>query len=166
MKCFSCIAIFMLIAIISIGQKSGKKSEERVFFEGADSVLITSHETNVGFVDEITEKKLRIPLIVSNQPNYGIIKEKKWLGKRAIDSLVRIFEQPNTTGYGLMGQCFDPHHTIFLFRSGKISYMDICFSCYNAEGSDDILHIDTEKQWLALKRFFRKQGLKYELVTE
>ena len=62
--------------------------------------------------------------------------------------------------------CFDPHHAIFIFKEGQISYLDICFTCRGLVVSDDIsvsYEDFDQKKWEELHEFIQQLGLTYEL---
>jgi|SRR5580658_5450588 hypothetical protein len=97
-------------------------------FKNADSVLLVSHDDTQG-VAIVDDAGNRIPLpelIIDGKPNYEIIKERQIIMDGQLDTLIKILNRPLKTGKIEIGKCFMPHHTIFLFKNGKLSYIDVC----------------------------------------
>ncbi len=62
--------------------------------------------------------------------------------------------------------CFEPHHTIFIFKKSKLSFVDICFTCHQFFTSPDLKNTIDEienKKWRDLQQFYKSLGFKYEI---
>ena len=138
-------------------------------FKNADSVLLVSHEDTKG-VTIVDDAGNRIPLpelIIKGKPNYKIIRERQIIGGEQLDRLIQILDSPDTSRILEEAKCYMPHHTIFLFKNGKLSYVDICFSCKRFETSDDLYKISKfdDRKWDELEKLFAGFGFKYKLKS-
>jgi hypothetical protein len=135
-------------------------------FKNADSVLLASHEDTEGIVIvDYAGNRIPLPkLIIKGKPNYKIIKERQIVSGKKLDELIQILNRPIKSGFDV-GKCYMPHHSIFLFKNGRLSYIDVCFLCRRFETSDDLKKIDhfDERQWEELGKLFARLGFKYKL---
>lgn len=162
--------LFTLLYIIPGSVSSfAQKHEQKVYslFNRADSIVIVSHLTTyIPIVDEITKQSLGFrKLVINKKPVYSIIKESITLDKNAIDTLVKILLTSNRDIIIEDYKCFIPHHGILIFKKGKVSFFDICFTCNHFETSKNIKLSDelSLKSWQDLELFFKKRNMKYEM---
>lgn len=158
--------LILTISLSSISQDINNWLVKKI--KSADSVLLVSHKVTAGvsIVDDITGKQLTLPkLTISNKPNYGIIQERQLILESQLDTLIKILVRPFNDDRIEIGNCFIPHHAIFLIKKGKTSYIDICFGCRRFDTSKDLSRIDAfdNEKWTALENFFLGLGFKYEL---
>jgi len=138
-------------------------------FKQADSVLLISHgdTKGYGFVDSLGNSLPQPQLLVGNKPNYKIIKERKLINGQELSKLIEILTRSSKSNITtvITNGCFTPHHTIFLFKNGKTSYIDLCFMCRGFETSKDLKNLSEfeSSKWAELELFFRKAGFKYKL---
>jgi hypothetical protein len=156
--------LFMVLPGTAVGQSPIVTWDQ--LLETADSVLITSHEVTYGPqpIDPETGEADETPLVVvNNQLNEKIIKEKAWLTRHQIIELRKIVRQAPKKRTEV-NFCLEPHHAILAFHQGKISYLDLCFSCNNFISCPNI-DVNTKNllRWNTLEAFFKKQGFTYKL---
>jgi hypothetical protein len=132
----------------------------------ADSVLLVSHETipEVAATNPKTLKPYPLPkLLIKGKPNKTIIKQQVSLNKSQVIRLANLLSNPNdSVRYDGLG--FESRHAIFVFESGIISYLDICFACRHLEHSKNIQIEDgdfTNAKWNELIVFFKEQGINF-----
>jgi len=80
--------------------------------------------------------------------------------------LARILARPNTEMKIEMAKCFMPHHAIVWIKSGKVSWIEVCFSCQGISESDDLkktIHALDNPKWAELRTLFKQKGPRYEL---
>src|SRR5579863_5814126 len=157
--------LFLLTPLFYISQKN--ESWLSLKFKNADSVLLVSHEDTKG-VTIVDDAGNRIPLpelMIKGKPNYKIITERQIISGKQLDRLIQILNSPDTSRVIEESKCYMPHHTIFLFKNGKLSYIDICFSCRRFETSDDLYRISKfdDRKWDELEKLFERFGFKYKL---
>jgi hypothetical protein len=156
--------LFLLGPFFCISQNN--ESWVSLKFKNADSVLLVSHQDTEGIVI-VDDAGNRIPLpklIIKGKPNCKIIKERQIISGKQLDELIQILNRPIKSEIDV-GKCYMPHHSIFLFKNGKLSYIDLCFSCRGFETSDDLKKVDhfDERQWEELEKLFVRLGFKYKL---
>ena len=154
------LAVFLLISLSAVAQNN--LSNIRTILTEADSVIIVSHESLI-----VPEKPIGSPaekakeIIINGNPNYSIILNSYKLDHRSVDSLVLILTKKIDGDFVKMA-CFDPHNTIYSFKKGVVSYLDICFGCHQISGSKDIKPGDielTNETWVEMESFFAKRGV-------
>ncbi len=166
MKHFTIVLILFIMPTINV---LGQKQQNKVFqiLKTADSVILVSHlTTNFPIVDSITKKwGGPVKLVNKQKPNYAIIKESSRLKSSDIDSIASILVTQNKDSTIENIKCFIPHHGILIFKKGKCSYFDICFSCKHFITSKDIKLSDelSNKTWNDLENFFRNRNLNYQM---
>jgi hypothetical protein len=134
----------------------------------ADTVMLTSHiglEANKLLGKNIGEPWVLPPLLVKDKINREIIVESKIIQNEALDSIINILTKTQTQYSGPYKCGFDPHHTIFIIYQGKISYIDLCFSCFYFSASTDLEKLGEigDAEWMELKKYFRIQGFRYRV---
>ena len=134
----------------------------------ADTVILTSHigREVTGLFDKSNGNLTELPaLLADGRINNKIIKESKIANRETLDSLTSILTKQHSAFSGPYKCGFDPHHTIFLIRTGKISYIDFCFTCFALDTSKDLEAFDEigDVEWHRLKNYFKSQGFKYQL---
>ena len=132
----------------------------------ADSVILASHfSPNEPIKDERTGKYLpHFEVIEDGKLNESIVQERKKLGREEANELGNILclaAVPDT----IATMCFQPRNGIFVYNSGNLLYIDICFDCHGVAassnwGSDFIF--DSNK-YERLLQFYKKHGFKYML---
>jgi hypothetical protein len=140
----------------------------RTLMQQADSVLLTSHiglEANELLGKKAGNPKVLLPLLVKNKINQEIIIESKIIKEKTLDSLVNILTKKQTPYSGPAKCGFDPHQTIFIIYQGKISYIDLCFTCLSFSVSKDLKELNEigDAEWQELKKYFRLQGFRYRI---
>ena len=138
----------------------------------ADSVIIVSHETIAGIslVNDLTGRFIPLPkLIVKGRINDKIVHERFRLGDTLVRTLAGIISRSFQDTMVERGMCFLPHHAVIYFKSGKASYVDMCFGCRRIETSEDIKITEfdfDDQKWDELVAFYEQQGIRYELTNE
>jgi len=135
----------------------------------ADSIEITSHEDlYASILKDNKPYDYYREILINGKPNREIIKESKILNelsKQKLLSLINtktpkesVFHRPS---------CFNPHHSIFIYKNGKCSFLDICFGCMGFSSSGEFIFSDfilsTYKDWEDLKNFFKEHKMFYKI---
>ncbi|WP_417939856.1 hypothetical protein [Flavobacterium sp. RS13.1] len=138
--------------------------------KNAKKILLTSHEDFELFIKKTGERKTKFrPLLKNEKPNKKIIKKQIYLDLKLKNELINIISNQKKDSLVYDGNyCFEPHHTIFLYKEKKWLYIDLCFGCdhysYSKElkiNKDDFLV--TYEDWRKLETFFRNQNLNYKM---
>lgn len=164
--------IIFLLCIGLMANVWGQTSQNKLYpkIVQADSVILVSHLTTCfPNVDSLTKEWLDpLQLVVKNKLNEPIVKERYRLQAKETDSLARLLITPNTDREIEDINCFMPHHGILIYKKGKCSFFDICFTCRHFVTSKDINLSDelSNKTWKMLEQFFRVRGLRYELPVQ
>ncbi|CAD0007592.1 hypothetical protein [Flavobacterium salmonis] len=118
---------------------------------------------------KLEEKRAIVkPLLKNGKPNKSIIREKIELDSKLKQELIEVIsKQKNDILYD-GNYCFEPHHTIFIYRKKKWSYIDLCFGCDHYSYSEDLninkkYFLVTYEDWRNLEAFFRNQNLNYRM---
>lgn len=169
MRLFSIIFFFILAAPLAAFTQKGK-DWLREKLKNADTVLVVSHEVTVGIglVDSAGNHIPLPKLLVGGKPNYAIFRERQQLSGAQLDTFIKIFARPFQDKGIEMAKCFMPHHAVFIMKSGKISWVDICFGCRRFDTSKDLekLYAFDSRKWTELENFLVRLGFKYELVEQ
>ena len=161
----SLFPLFIFFSLSSFAQKN--VSNVRSILTNVDSVIIANHESLF-----VPEKPIGTPaekgkeIVINGKPNYSIILKSHKLDSKSIDSLVVILTKEVDGDINKMA-CFDPHHIIYIFKKGNLSYFDICFGCHDFSISKDIKtggHEFTNETWAELESFFKNRGFDNKIL--
>lgn len=144
------------------------KDSLRLKLVNADKIEIVSHEDLLLIKDKLGKSKSYYRKIVENQkPNKSIINERIKLNAESINDLLKLLNGNPQTIIGYDLSCFEPHHTILIYKKNKCSYLDICFECKKNSSSGDFLFnenfMKSEEDWYNLEAFFRKSKIEYKM---
>lgn len=159
--------IAICIFLVSCGQLEEKNDQTSAqnFIKGVDSVILISHETyDLSPPDPKTNLlSTKSSLLLNEKLNNEIIKERIRITKEDGLNLGKILDEKVEDDIKYSA-CFDPHHTIIVYKNSKISFIDICFSCYG-KVSKDFLFEETMSysKYKKLKKFFLMYNIKYML---
>lgn len=164
--------IFILLIIVlnshfSFSQIANDSLIEHI--KVADKILITSHEDfNLNIGKPGKSKTINRTLLKNGKSNKKIIKEKIQLDLKLKEELIDIISRQKNDSIWDGAYCFWPHHTIFIYKEKKWSYIDLCFGCDHYSFSKDLKinedeFLITYEDWRILETFFRKQNLNYEM---
>lgn len=147
-------------------QPLNKPKSLQEILNGADSVVIASHYSpNEPIEDKRTGKLLpRFEVVADGKLNEAIIQERKKLNRKDIEELGSILAAPAIED-SIAALCFQPRNGIFAYKTGKLSYLDVCFDCHGFAASEDFgsaVIIDNPK-YKKLLQFYKKHGFKYML---
>ncbi|MES2811612.1 MAG: hypothetical protein V4670_04005 [Bacteroidota bacterium] len=148
---------------ISLFAQKAQKSLPMIL-QQADSLQITSHSSlSLVYFDGTPSPTI----LVDGVPNYKIIKEIKTLSKTSVKELGALFLFHKNLKGGKDTKCFEPHHSILIFKNGNCSYIDICFHCQNYKISKDLNvardFLNRDEDWKKLEIFFRSKNIHYEM---
>ena len=135
----------------------------------AEKILITSHEQLNLTTQKAGRTKTEVRTLLKNgKPNKKIIKEQIQLNLQLKEELIGIISNQKTDSIWNGAYCFWPHHTIFIYKQKKWSYIDLCFGCDRYSYSKDLqinkaAFLVTYEDWRKLETFFRSQKLNYEM---
>lgn len=158
MKKIYCIILLSFICLNSYGQSLVKI--KRMFLQ-ADSVILTSHSYS-GVINDNEDPNDR-KLVLNGSINSKFIKEQKRITDSSVKYLATFITRP-FQDKTIEESCFNPHHTIYIFKGKTISYIDICFGCQEILCSEDINFPEEDfdrATWKKLEKFFRLQQFKY-----
>ncbi len=157
---------------ITFGQD--RKSNVDSLLKIADSVVITRHISlripyKYGTYDRATKTKhpdtaeIVMYVVIDGRLNDSLITTKKGLSKNSIKQLGAIFTKiSRIEDYDHLFCYFDPHHTIAIYKNGKMEYMDLCLKCQQVVHSKNVYLGEfgtfSVSQWQNLKLFFIKLG--------
>ena len=139
------------------------------YIKVAEKILITSHEDLNLTVKKPGKSKTIIRTLLKNgKPNKKIIKEEIQLDLKLKEELIEIISMQKNDSIWDGAYCFLPHHTIFIYKEKKWSYIDLCFGCDHYSYSKDLQinkfeFLVTYEDWRKLETFFRTQNLNYEM---
>jgi hypothetical protein len=158
-------AILILLVFLTLFKASGQDrfAKLKTLMLTSDSIFLVSHESTTGIilVNERTGKKVPLPkLIVNGRLNKSIIHETRIIKDSSIESLINILTRPFQDSIIEIGKCFMPHHAVIIFKKGKISFIDMCFTCKGIETSKDIkLTISDfdDRKWNELMHFLNNE---------
>ena len=134
----------------------------RSIFLKADSVVLTGHAYR-GMIVSKEEGPDDRKLVLNGNINPKFIKEQKRITDPDVKYLASFVTKPFKDKM-IEESCFNPHHTIYIFKRKTVSYIDICFGCQEILCSADIQFPDKDfdrATWKKLEKFFRTQGFKY-----
>lgn len=130
--------------------------------------LESSKKRGRKFIPETLYRKV----IIAGKPNEKIIKEKLILNSALRENLVAIIPDQHIATDSIIVEvgaaCFNPHHTIFIYKNKKWSYIDLCFGCQQYDFSKDLIinkenFLARQEDWDELKNFFRELNLTYKI---
>lgn len=161
------ILLLFLNPLINFSQNANKSLIE--FIKKSEKIILTSHEDFELTFRKPGESKTKIRALLKNgKPNKKIIKERIKLDLKSKEELIQIISEQKKDSIWDGAFCFLPHHTIFIYKEKKWSYIDLCFGCDHYSYSKDLeINEDdflvTYEDWRKLETFFRKQNLNYEM---
>jgi hypothetical protein len=159
--------LFLLSPSLCISQNT--ESWLSIKFKNADSVLLVSHDDTQGvaIIDSVGNKISLPELIINKKPNYKIIKERQIISGKQLDTLIHILDRPFKSKTVVASKCYMPHHTIFIFKNGELSHIDLCFWCKGFETSDDLnkIYKFDNRKWQELENLFKRLGFKYKITA-
>jgi hypothetical protein len=135
----------------------------------ADSIEITSHEDL--FTSTLKDNKpyqYYSEILVNGKPNREIIKESKILNDSSKQKLLTLINtQTPKDSISYRPSCFNPHHSILIYKNGKCSFLDICFGCMGFSSSGDFhfsnFILSTDIDWENLKNYFKEHKMFYKI---
>lgn len=147
---------------------SESRSDIKSILQKADSVIITGHSGRALKMLKANGTMPPVPpVLINGRPNYTVIKKQLLLKSDGLNMLAETLSK--ATQPAKLTKCdFDPHHSIFIFINGRVSYIDMCFQCLQHETSKDIettFFLD-EEQYGRLKMFFIERGVYYDATLD
>jgi len=119
---------------------------------------------------KLEEKRAVVkPLLKNGKPNNSIIREKIKLDSKLKQELIEVISKQKEDSLIYDGNyCFEPHHTIFIYKEKRWSYIDLCFGCDHYSYSKDLKinkddFLVTYEDWRKLETFFTNQNLNYKM---
>jgi hypothetical protein len=159
------IAICIFLASCRQLEKKDDQTAAQNFIKEVDSVILISHESyDLSPPDPKTNLlSTKSSLLLNKKLNLGIIKERIKISKEDAINLGKILDERVKDDIKYSA-CFDPHHTIIAYKNSKISYIDICYSCYGQVSKDfSFEETMSYSKYKKLKKFFLMYNLKYML---
>ena len=127
----------------------------------ADSILLISHlePTNAPPDLQTGRSQSGAKLLENGKISESLLKSSKKLSKTDIIQLGNILDEHVVDDIEYT-KCFSPRHAIIAYNNGKISYVDVCFSCLGLAIVGFPADIEmSEKKYLKLKLFFAIHGM-------
>jgi hypothetical protein len=162
------IILFALLIKSQIGVCQDHNNALLNKFIFADSVVLVSHMSLNGIDRTIvlSSAENESYLVKRDSINASLIKQRHSL-KNISDVKFLWFTLTRENHDSIIEEisCFDPHHTVLIFKERMISFIDICFECRHFVTSKDITLSDqlSKETWEILERFFRKKGMTFQL---
>jgi len=159
----------------SYGQDADKATSQ--LMQTADSVVLISHIVtkehalkDEGLANGQNVPKEHPPFLINNQINPFIIKERAKLAKAEVHELGRLFRLPvKKSNIGYLSLCFAPRNSILIYKEGRLSYIDLCFTCRGIATSEDLElneHYFNESKWVKLRNYFQTKGIRFGLYEK
>lgn len=162
--------LLVLSALFSFSQNANDSLIN--YIKGSEKILMASHE-NLSLTVQKPGKSSTIirTLLKNGKPNERIIKEQIQLGLKSKEALIEIIATQKNDSIWNGAYCFWPHHTLFIYKKKKWSYIDLCFGCDRYSYSGDLKineasFLATYEDWRKLEAFFREQNLNYEMPNK
>jgi hypothetical protein len=158
------LAFLFLIAVSNLTQAQVRLTDIKKLVINSDSVIVTSHYDQYSTVKEDGQYFFDKRLVIRNSINMTIVKEIKRLSDSSVLKLSNIISKPFSDREIERGLCFMPHHTIYIYKKSKISYLDICLMCGEFETSKDIkfrVKDFDQLTWTNLEEFLHSEGFTY-----
>lgn len=180
------LIITSLFVLFLLGScSSQKKSLIESKMQSADSIVLISHivtkeyaaapkpdwdarDTTMNMEKYMELHPPAPPFLKDGQINRAIITEAVKIDKER-DALKSILIRHVTNVDSSKFNCDIPQHTIVLYKSGKQSFIDLCFTCRKVHPSSDIEISEKdfdENKWNSLKSFFQNVGIKENFELE
>lgn len=152
------IVFSMLCSTITIGQNTDLIEK----LTSSDSIVAISHQTLE------TYRYLNCDSLGNYIPAYSLLKDgdihpdvvvkKVLLNKDQIKVLTLALV--SEAKISIIGECYDPHHSILMYKNGELTYLDICFDCRNFHYSVNSAElIISPLNWTNLTSFMNSLGL-------
>ena len=133
--------------------------------QGADSVWILSHVVTGVFIHKDDGQSVERTLFKGDVLDSDLVRKTHLLSAEERVQLAALLSKPNTEMKTEMAKCFMPQHAIVWRKAGKVSWIEVCFSCQKLQEFSDLkmalARFDNPK-WAALRLFFKQKGLTYE----
>ena len=172
MKNLYLISLLFFLAVLNVRgqQRNDELDLLRYRLQSADSVILVSHEATAGIsiVDTVTNSRLPLPqLLLNGKLNHKIVREKRALNSPSVEQLSNIVTRPFEDTLVSSANCFVPQHAILIYKKGKASYIDLCFSCQRFVTKDlESLGYFDQRKWKELYAFFKQNDMKYKLGSD
>ena len=178
------ISLVLSLSFCSYGQTLENIVTLRSLFTKADSIILISHETTYPYgvnsaeiplglendtleMNKYNRNKINYThFIINGDINRSIIVDAIQLSKIAVEDIVRIITRQVMKKTWSPAKCDEPHHSILIYKKGKLSYFDICFSCFTIHTSKDVdfteFYMDDQK-WDELKGIFIRNNINFSI---
>jgi hypothetical protein len=123
------------------------------FIRESDSVILVFHENSNSVSGET--------ILVDGKLNKSIIKRTVTLSATEKERLGKILAR-RPKGLSESATCFDPHHTIAIYRLGRCYPVELCFGCRNTRQPSKIklsYYDFDDRKWEELSKFFSNRNL-------
>lgn len=160
--------LFILCLMVSSISVFSQHANERLveYLKEADSVLLTHHEDLL--IDIWKPGKVPITqrrtLLKNSRPNEEIIKKQVLLSPELREEFINMIKGQKKDKYWDGAYCFEPHHTIFIYKAHQWEAIDLCFGCDHYNFTPNIPvnkeeFLFTYQDWRDLEAFFIKLNL-------
>lgn len=155
--------IFILQFLLIYSQNSNENLS--AYLKNADKIVLVSHEDLDLTIEKPGKSKTTHRFLLNKgKPNNKIITKKINLDSESRLQLLDILEEHTADKFWNGAYCFSPHHVIFIYRSKKWSFIDLCFGCDKYNYSNDLKikkdeFLPTYEDWRTLENYFRQKGL-------
>jgi len=133
----------------------------------ADSVQIASH-VDLMWMEKVPPFRSGWHQLI----NYGnindtIVRERTNINKVAVSELYAILTDESSNKLS-KAYCFNPHHSILIYKRGELFAIDICFECKGTAitGELSIPILTNNKSYKDLAEFFLTHKILYKLPKE
>lgn len=141
----------------------------------ADSIIAFSHWDAVFMIGENGAEDRAIPTFLpGDYLNPEMITERKKIAKDRFltlsvrfNNVIRV-KKGGSVVIDELG-CYMPHHTLYIYKDGKRSWIDMCFTCGGYTSSGDLDYSDfslNHNYTEPFITFFKAEGFQYWLTSD
>lgn len=142
------------------------------YIKNADTILLATHEDLRLDIEKPGKSTIiHRTLLKNNRPNPEIIKKQVILNFQSRQELTEILKGQKNDKHWDGAYCFEPHHALFIYNTGKWENIDLCFGCdqYNYSAKVPVNTKElliTYQDWRDLEMFFLKHDLNWENIKK
>jgi hypothetical protein len=155
--------ISIILILINGNLYSQSLQKLKLLILNADSVILTSHISPPSIITGLHPNDYK--LVLNGKVNPKFVKERKRINKASKIELANFLTYPFRDSIIEESNCFFyPHHSIYIFKHKRISYIHICFRCEDIECSRDInlpINDFDRVTWKKMEDFLKAEGFKY-----
>ena len=127
-----------------------------------DSIVIISHCTTQGhgviYCDSLGNPYIRPNVTIGDKVNPDVVVKSLKLDSMSLSFLICAFLPSG--GYEAGSDCYNPHHSVLVYKDDHMFYVDLCFGCKGYELSINSIEMHLNYlNWRHLKDLFNALGM-------